>query len=127
MTAHGAVVRSRAGVDSIPIGTFFVEIHPNLYIPAGYQVTPALAPEALARAFEAPSSHVLFIMTDGRAWAVDEPSFEALETALLEAPPWEPAAADAIESTLAAPIDLEVTPVGRVPRLGDELPAKADG
>jgi hypothetical protein len=119
VTTLGAFVRSEAGVDSIPLGTFFVEIHPRLYVPAGYQVTPSLAPEVVARAFDAQPSQVLFIGTDGRAWTVDEGAFATLETAMLEAPAWEPVVAEAIERTLGdALIDLKVTPVGPVPRLG---------
>jgi len=116
ITSRGAVLRWKAGVQSIPLGTFFVEIHPNLYVPAGHRVTPAVAPDVIARTIGAQLSHATFLGTDGLAWAVDEQSFVSLETALLEATPWEAATADAIVRTLSeALIDLRVTPVGPVP------------
>ncbi|HEY8042226.1 MAG TPA: hypothetical protein VIF15_20630 [Polyangiaceae bacterium] len=128
VTTRGAFLRSRAGIEAIPLGTFFVEVHPNLYVPAGYEVTPAVAPEVLARALGAPATQVLFIGTDARAMAVEESAFAPLETALLEAPPWEPLVAEAIERALdEVPIDLKVTSIGMLPLRGVEPPAKAEG
>ncbi len=125
VTARGAFLRSPAGIEAIPLGTFFVEIHPNLYVPAGHEVTPAVAPDVLARALGAPASQVLFIGTDARAIAVEESAFAPLETALLEAPAWEPLVAETIERALEeATIDLKVTPIGLLPLRGVE-PAPA--
>ncbi|HXN30738.1 MAG TPA: hypothetical protein VN894_02710 [Polyangiaceae bacterium] len=127
-TTRGAFVRSKAGIEGIPLGTFFVEVHPNLYVPAGYGVTPAVAPEVIARTLGAPSSHVTFLGTDGRSWAVDEQAFVSLETALLEATPWDLAVAETIDRALAeAVIDLKVTPVGAVPALDAELVERDGG
>jgi hypothetical protein len=123
VTTRGAFVRSNVGIEAIPLGTFFVEVRPNLYLPAGYDVTPAVAPEVLARALGVPVSCALFIGTDARAWSVDELSFVPLETALVEAPPWEPIVAESIERTLEeAAIDLKITSVGLLPALGVEPP-----
>jgi hypothetical protein len=97
----------------VPLGTFFIEIHPNLYIPAGYDVTPAVAPEVLYRALGASASQVLFIDTGARAVAVEDSAFSPLETALLEAQAWEPLVADAIHRALEeAPVDLKLEPLG---------------
>lgn len=127
ITARGAFIRSRAGIEAIPLGTFFVELSPSLYVPAGYEVTPAVAPEVLARALDTPAAQVLFIDTDARAWAVEERAFASLETALLEAPPWEPLFAQSIVRTLSeAPIDLRVGSVGLLPTLRVEPPARED-
>jgi hypothetical protein len=41
MTTRGAFLRSGAGIEAIPLGTFYVEVHTNLYVPAGHEVTPA--------------------------------------------------------------------------------------
>ncbi|MDP9150332.1 MAG: hypothetical protein M3O36_10380 [Myxococcota bacterium] len=118
-TARGAFVRSASGVEAIPIGTFFVEVHPNLYVPAGHEVTPAVGPELLARAIGAPPSQVLFVQTDGGVVAVEEAAFVPLEVALLVAVPWEPLVAQSIERALGeAPIDLRVTPIGIRPLRG---------
>ena len=119
LSPRGAFLRSSAGIEAIPLGTFFVEFHPNLYIPAGYDVTPAVAPEVLYRALGASSSQVLFIDTNARAMAVDEVAFSPLETALLEAQAWEPLVAEAIQRALTeAPVDLKLEPIGLLPMSG---------
>jgi hypothetical protein len=123
MTARGAFVRSEAGIEAIPLGTFFVEVHPNLYVPAGHEVTPAVAPDVLARALGAPAGHVLFLGVDAKAVGIEESAFVPLETALLEARPWEPLLAESIERALEeAAIDLKVTPIGMLPLRGVEPP-----
>ncbi|MGA7123997.1 MAG: hypothetical protein WBY94_28100 [Polyangiaceae bacterium] len=128
VTTRGAFVRLEAGIESMPLGVFFVEVHPNLYLAAGYQVTPALAPDVVARAFGAAPSQVLFVGTDGKAWAVEENTFATLESVLLEAPPWEPLAAQRLEQSLSeALIELKVVPVGPVPKLTDKSATKAGG
>jgi hypothetical protein len=127
VTARGAYVRSKTGIEAIPLGAFFVEIHPNLFVPAGHEVTPAVAPEVLARALDAPATQVLFIGNDARAWAVEEQAFVSLETALLEAPPWEPLVAQSIERSLSeAAIDLRASPVGLLPTRGIAPPPPPD-
>lgn len=126
VTPRGAFLRSSAGIEAIPLGTFFVEIHPNLYIPAGYDVTPAVAPEVLYRALGASSSQVLFIDTGAKAMAVDEAAFSPLETALLEAQAWEPIVAEAIQRALTeAPVDLKLESIGLLPMSGVAPPAEA--
>jgi hypothetical protein len=113
LTPRGAFLRSSAGIEAIPLGTFFVEIHDNLYIPAGYDVTPAIAPEVLYRALGASASQVLFIDMNARAMAVEESAFSPLEAALLEAQPWEPLVAEAIQTALAEePVELALEPLG---------------
>ena len=123
ITARGAFLRCPDGVEAIPLGTFFVEIHPALYVPAGYEVTPAVAPEVLYRALGASASQVLFVTTDATALAVERAAFVPLETALLEAGSFEPIVADAIEAALAtAPVELKLAPLGAFPLRGAEPP-----
>jgi hypothetical protein len=123
MTARGAFVRSGAGIEAIPLGTFYVEVHPNLYIPAGHEVTPSVAPEVLARALGAPAGQVLFLGADAHAVAVEESAFVPLEAALLEAPPWEAAIAVEIDRSLVdAPLDMQVGSIGMLPLRGVEPP-----
>ncbi len=113
LTEKGAFLRSSDGIEAIPLGMFFVEFHPNLFIPAGYDVTPAVAPEVLYRALGASASQVLFIDNAARAIAVEGSAFSPLETALLEAQAWEPLVADAITRALEeAPVDLKLEPLG---------------
>jgi hypothetical protein len=121
ITDRGVVLRSPSGIEAIPLGTFYTEIHPSLYVPAGYEVTPAVAPDVLHKAFGAPEGQVLLLDTAGGAIAIDEAAFAPLETALLEAPAWEPAQAEAMESALDdAAIDLEPGPLGVFPLAGAE-------
>ncbi len=124
LTAQGGFLRCAGGVEGIPLGTFFAEVHPRLFVLAGHDVTPSVAPEVLAEAFRVPISHVLFVTEEARAVAVEESAFVPLETALLEAPPWEAAIAEPIEQVLEeAAVDLKTTSIGLVPLLGVEPPA----
>lgn len=123
VTAKGAFVRSPSGIEAIPLGTFFVEIHPNLYIPAGYDVTPAVAPDVLYRALGAPASAVLFVTTEARALAVEASAFVSLEASLIEAKPWEPVIAESIDAALQQrAVDLRLTPLGAFPLGAAEPP-----
>jgi len=123
VTDHGAFVRCAAGIDAIPLGTFFTEVHRNLYLPAGHDVAPAVTPELLARALGAAEGRVVFVGVDAQGVAVQEGSFMSLESALLQAPPWEPVVAAAIEDALSeAPIDLKVSSIGMRPTRGVRPP-----
>jgi hypothetical protein len=127
LTGHGAFVRAPDGVDAIPLGTFFAEVHPRIYVLAGHEVAPAVAPEVLADAFQLPASRVLFIGRDARALAVEEGAFAPLEAALLEAPPWEAVVAETIAQALDEPaMDLRTTGIGMVPLRGVAPPPEED-
>lgn len=128
LTPRGAFLRSSSGIEAIPLGMFFVEIHPNLYIPAGYDVTPAVAPEVLYRALGASPSQVLFIDTGARAMAVEDSAFSPLESAMLEAQVWEPLVAEAISRALAEePVDLKLEPLGVFALSQAAPPPRTDG
>ncbi len=90
LTAQGAFLRHPTGIEGIPVGEFFREIRPGLYIPAGWDAVPAVAPDVLYRALGSPSGQVIFLARDGRAVGVPGDGFVALETALLEAQAWAP-------------------------------------
>jgi len=123
LTSKGAFLRSSGGIEAIPLGSLFVEVHPNLYVLAGHEVVPAVAPEVLARALGALSTHVVFLGAGARAFALEEGAFVPLESALLEAPPWEPLVAREIAAALEeAVIDLKVTPIGVRPLRGVDSP-----
>jgi hypothetical protein len=126
ITPRGAFLRCTTGIEAIPLGTFFVEVYPSLYAPAGYDVTPSVAPEVLHRALGSPSGQVLFITTEARALSIDQSSFAPLETSMLEAKPWEPMVAEAIEKALEdAPLDLKLGSLGAFPLSGAEPPEPA--
>jgi hypothetical protein len=138
VTESGAFLRSPGGIEAVPLGTFFVEIHPTLFIPAGYEIVPAVASDVLHRALGSPAGKVLFLVAEGmaasearrglhqtvRTVGVSEEAFVPLETAILEAPAWEPAVALEIERTLDdAAIELEPGPLGTFPLAGVDPPA----
>jgi hypothetical protein len=112
LTSRGAVLRCEAGVESVPLGEFYYEFHPGLYIPAGFDVSPAIAPEVLYRAMGAVSGASMFIDPLTRAFSIDDVSFAPLENLLLESVPWEPIVSEAIQLALAEePIDLKIEPL----------------
>jgi hypothetical protein len=90
LTPQGAFLRQPNGIEGIPVGEFFREIRPGLYVPAGYDVVPAVAPDVLYRALGAPSGQVIFLSRDDKAVGVPGEAFVPLETALLEAQAWAP-------------------------------------
>ncbi len=123
LTAQGGFLLVPSGVEAIPLGTFYAEVHPNLFVLAGHEVSPAVAPEVLAEAFALPAGQVLFVGKDARAVAVEESAFAPLQAALLDAPPWETAVAESIAHALEEPaVDLRTTSIGMVPTLGVERP-----
>ncbi|MCL2778678.1 MAG: hypothetical protein FWD73_11790 [Polyangiaceae bacterium] len=130
ITPKGAFLRSSAGIEAIPLGMFFVEIHPALYMPAGYDFTPAVAPEVLYSALGASPSHVLFIDANARAVAIDASAFVPLETALVEVQAYEPLIAEAIELALGekpAILKLDSLPVFALNQLEPPPPAGPPG
>jgi hypothetical protein len=100
LVEQGAFLLAPGGVEAIPVGEFFREIHPNLYIPAGFDHAPAVAPAVLHRVLGEPAGQVLILTRDARAIGVPAESFVPLEAALLEGHAWAPAATTAVESVL---------------------------
>ena len=131
LTDKGAFLRCPAGIEAVPLGTFFVEVHPNLFTPAGFDVIPAVTPEVLFRALGPPSpgpGQVTFVTFPDAPIVVPADAFVPLETALLEATPWTAVVAEAIESALAeTPIELKLEPVGLFPLSGVSPPPAHGG
>ncbi len=100
ITPRGAFLRCPGGIEAIPLGMFFAEVHANLFVPAGYDFTPAVAPEVLFRALGSPAGQVVFVTPQTTAIAVDQAAFVSLELSLVEAHPWEPVVAESIERAL---------------------------
>ncbi|AUX22132.1 hypothetical protein SOCEGT47_026330 [Sorangium cellulosum] len=113
-TAAGAFLRHPTGVEGIPVGEFFREVHAGLYIPAGYDAVPAVAPSVLFRALGAPAGQALFIGRDGQAIGVPEEAFVSLETALLEAQRWSPVDVVSIDLTASLATELPEVVLGGV-------------
>lgn len=131
LTTEGAFVRHPTGIEAIPVGQFFSELSPDLYVQAGYEPVPAVAPDVLKRALGTASGQVHFLVRDGRRLVVPEAAFVTLETALLEAQAWSPIAthtlSEGLDAALATEIpELELGPVGLRP-LRDVDRAPSDG
>jgi hypothetical protein len=127
-TSAGAFVRYAAGIESVPVGEFYREVHPRLYVPAGYDPLPAVSPEVLHKSLGAPAGQVLFIGRDAAVVGVAEGAFVSLETALLEAQTWAPLPASAIEPALVTRVpELSLESPGLLPLrdLGVKLPEDA--
>jgi hypothetical protein len=66
------------------------------------------------------------VTQDATALSVESSAFSPLESALLEAQPWEPIVADAIETALSeVPIELKLAPLGAFPLRAAEPPGPA--
>jgi hypothetical protein len=124
ITKKGAFLRAPGGIEAIPLGTFFNEVHAGLFVPAGYDVTPAVSPNVLHRALGAPSGHSLFVTPSAHAFAISDESFVPLENAILEAVALEPVEADAIDLVLTnATLELRLDqPLGLFALRGAEAP-----
>jgi hypothetical protein len=89
------VVRIPGGVDAIPLGAFFSERAPGLFVLAGHDLVPACAPAHLARAIGASTTAAVFVFREPgdppasvRAFAVDMTTFVPLSAALVEPESW---------------------------------------
>jgi hypothetical protein len=123
ITAEGVFLRCSTGIEAIPLGTFFHEFHPQLFTPAGFEVSPSVAPEVLHRALRMPAGHIAFVTPSARAIVIAETAFVELETWLLESPPWKALEAEQIErALLEAPIMLTVGELGLLPMRGVVAP-----
>ncbi|MBP9114294.1 MAG: hypothetical protein KBF88_15885 [Polyangiaceae bacterium] len=97
----GMIVRNRSGVEAIPLGTFYYELRPGVYLPAGSEVVPAVAPEVLYQALGSPANTSVFFRHSGEAFGVADASFGPLPSMLLEAKPLTMLATEAVSEALA--------------------------
>jgi hypothetical protein len=119
LTDRGAFLSCPHGIEAIPLGTFFVALHPGLYAPAGLLVEPPVSPDVLYRAVGGTEENALFISHTGATLAVPNDAFVPLETAVIEARAWDAATVTEIESALAeVPVQLKLRPVGLFPLAG---------
>lgn len=101
-TRAGAFLINRQGIESTPVGQFFREVRPNLFIAAGYDPVPAIDPEVLFRALGAPADHAIFLLAASPAVGVPRAAFVPLVDAMIEGHAWSPLDASALESALSA-------------------------
>lgn len=114
-TEKGAFLQHSTGIEGIPIGEFYREIHPGLFIPVGYETVPAISPDVLFRSLGSPSNQLIFIGRDSRAVAVPKESFVPLEVALLEAQSFVPVRATELDDSLSAALATEIPQVELLP------------
>jgi hypothetical protein len=89
------ILRIPGGVDAIPLGAFFSERAPGLFVLAGHDLVPACAPSHLAQAIGASASSAVFVFREAgdppasvRAFAIDSRAFVPLSAALVEPESW---------------------------------------
>jgi hypothetical protein len=96
------VVYREQGVEGIPVGDFFQQVHPSIFVSAGYAAVPDVSPEVLFRALGSPAGELVFLRQDGRRFGVAQSAFVPLEQALLEAQTWTGLATENVAPALSA-------------------------
>jgi hypothetical protein len=131
VTENGVLLRVQSGVDSLPIGEFYREFATNIYLPAGYEPSPAVSPQVLAESLEIPMNSVVFMRVNDAAWVVPEECFVPLEAAILEGQAWTNLRSQDLEAQLMEPlaeIELRVESLGLNPlNQVKALPAPEEG
>jgi hypothetical protein len=126
VTDRGAFLVCPGGVAAVPIGAFFVEIYPGVYVPAGFELVPAVAPAVLCRTLALPAGHRCFFEPAGALMVVPDEAFGPLEAALLESSPWDLVTGGEVEAALEErPVELELEPVGLRALAGVEMVSDA--
>ncbi len=110
-TDAGAVVRHPTGIECIPVGQFYRKLHDNLFVPAGYDVVPAVSPDVLYRSLGSPAGQVLFLRREGDVVGIPENAFVPVEAAVLEAQAWITAGADRFIESLTSALATELPEV----------------
>ncbi len=90
LTDVGAFVLSGAGAGAIPLGHLFWRYHPQVLVPLGSRLVPAIDPTVLASSLSLGEDELVFFRPDGSAYRVSERHFVPLERALLEGQRWAP-------------------------------------
>lgn len=126
ITREGAFLHHDGGIEGIPVGELFRALRPGLYVPAAYDVAPAVSPDVLFRALGAPAGQMLFLRKDGTALGVPSDAFVPLEAALLQAEEWAPLDAVSLAPILEHPLaEVSLGPLGLRP-MRDVAPAEPE-
>jgi hypothetical protein len=97
---RGAFLMRAQGIESVPVGELFRQVHTRIYVSAGYALVPSVAPEVLYRAFGSPEGEILFIHRDGTRLGIRQDAFVPLEEALLDAQSWSGTTVESVYATL---------------------------
>ena len=101
-TDQGAFLIRQQGIESIPVGEFFRQIHSKIFVAAGYCPVPAVSPDVLHRAFGSPEGELIFIDRSNQRFGVRSEAFVPLEQALLDAQAWNGTTHESVAQTLTA-------------------------
>ncbi len=116
LSDRGVFVRSPSGVDGIPLGTFFYEMHPGFYVPSGHELVPALSSRVLSSALALAAGNLVFFGTDAVASLIAESAFVPLEQMLVGAPIWTAVEAQSIVNFLDEKVpELSIEGLGLFP------------
>lgn len=111
LTATGAFVQGEGAAEVLPIGRYYREVAPSVFVPAGFDTLPAVSPAVLADAIDAPPGAVV-LLGDDKAYAIDRASFVPLEQAVLEGHAWAPLPGASLELEEALPpVEITVAPI----------------
>jgi hypothetical protein len=105
-TPHGAFLHRSSGIEAIPVGELFRQVHPQIYVAAGYLPVPAVAPSVLHRALGAPDDELVFVRQKGERVGVAKRAFVALEDALLDALSWSGTTSEPVVASLQQELPL---------------------
>lgn len=123
---EGAFIRAARGTDPLPLGVPYRSLLPALYAPAGHDPVPAVSPEVLAAAVDAPPGHVVLLRPGATPLAIDEQAFVPLARAVLAGPGWAPLSTLDLDDGLdeALPLTLVVEDPGSRPLADVENPPR---
>jgi hypothetical protein len=103
-TPVGAFLLRPQGIESVPVGDFFVQVHPQIFVSAGSSPVPAVSPEVLFAALGSPARELVFLHRDGRRFGIARDAFVTLERALLEAASWSGLSTENVAPALRTPL-----------------------
>jgi len=103
-TQLGAFLLRPQGIEGVPVGDFFVQVHPQIFVSAGCSPVPAVSPEVLFTALGSPARELVFLHRDGRRLGIAREAFVTLERALLEATSWTGLSTENVVSALSTPL-----------------------
>lgn len=104
VSREGALVLFDDASALLPLGRPLRALTPRLFVPAGYDVVPAVSASTLSDALALPAGAVVMLRPGATALAVREDAFASLETAILDAPKWAPLATLSLDASLAEPL-----------------------
>ena len=127
-TPLGVFLLREGGIEAIPVGDYFRQIHPNIYVAAGYVPVPPVAPEVLHRALGSPEADVVFIHGNGQRVGIDRGGFAPLSNALLGRETWSGVAAEDLRVELETPLPVvELEDPGYNPLRDVQTPREPEG